>query len=228
MDAVHRPWYQTEAEHSKILGGAAVKLYELRGGFGLDALHLAERPRPDPGANQVLVKVRATSLNYRDLMVVKGQYNPKMALPRIPLSDMAGVVESLGAGVTRVAVGQRVAGLFMPAWTEGALDDARARSALGGAVDGVLAEYVVLPEDAVVPVPEHLSDEEAATLPCAGVTAWNAIVEGGVRAGDSVLVQGTGGVSLFALQFAKMPAPSASTRPSTTKRLPNGPTAPAS
>jgi NADPH:quinone reductase-like Zn-dependent oxidoreductase len=182
-----------------------MKVYEIRAGFGLDALRLAERPEPQPGRNEVLLKIRASSLNYRDLLVVKGVYNPKMNLPRIPCSDAVGEVVAVGADVSRVQVGQRVCGLFMPRWLEGELTDARARSALGGNVDGLLAEYAVLHEESVVSVPEYLSDEEAATLPCAAVTAWHGLVTaGGVKPGDSVLVQGTGGVSLFALQFARL------------------------
>ncbi len=182
-----------------------MKVYEIRGKFGLESLVHSERPQPQPGPHEVLVRVKAVSLNYRDLLVVKGTYNPKMPLPRVPCSDAAGEVAAVGEKVSRVRPGQRVAGLFMPAWQSGELTDVKARSALGGAVDGVLAEQIVLPEDGVVAVPEHLSDEEAATLPCAAVTAWHALVtEGGVKPGDTVLVQGTGGVSLFALQFARL------------------------
>jgi NADPH:quinone reductase-like Zn-dependent oxidoreductase len=182
-----------------------MKVYEIRERFGLDALTLVERPRPRPRPREVLIKIKAVSLNYRDLMVVKGQYNPKMPLPRVPVSDAAGTVEEVGPGVTRVAVGQRVAPIFMQEWLSGGLDEAAARSALGGAIDGLLAEYAVLSEDGLVAVPEHLSDEEAATLPCAGVTAWHGLVVAGrVKPGDTVLVQGTGGVSLFALQFARL------------------------
>lgn len=182
-----------------------MKLYAIADGFGLENLRVLERPRPEPGPGQVLVRVGAVSLNYRDLLVVKGAYNPRMPLPRVPCSDAAGEVVALGPGATRVQVGQRVAGLFMPGWLEGELTDGKAKSALGGSVDGVLTEYVVLDESAVVPVLAHLSDEEAATLPCAAVTAWNALVaSGGVRPGDVVLTQGTGGVSLFALQFARL------------------------
>jgi NADPH:quinone reductase-like Zn-dependent oxidoreductase len=182
-----------------------MKVYEIRDGFGLDKLVPAERPQPQPGPGEVLLRVRAVSLNYRDLLVARGQYNPKLPLPRIPVSDAAGEVAAVGPGVTRVRVGERVAGLFMPGWVEGELTEAKAKTALGGAVDGVLAEYAVLPAEGVTPVPTHLSDEEAATLPCAAVTAWHALF--GVRPvkpGDSVLVQGTGGVSLFALQFARL------------------------
>lgn len=178
---------------------------EITGGFGLDSLQVVERPEPAPGPGQVLVRVRACSLNFRDLMVVTGVYNPKLRLPLVPLSDGAGVVEAVGAGVTRVKTGQRVAGIFMQQWLYGPLSDAKARSDLGGHLPGMLAEYVVLDQEGVVPVPAHLSDEEAATLPCAAVTSWHALVhEGQTRPGDTILIQGTGGVSLFALQFAHL------------------------
>jgi NADPH:quinone reductase-like Zn-dependent oxidoreductase len=182
-----------------------MKVYEIHDRFGLDALTLTERAQPQPGHQEVLVKIKAVSLNYRDLMVVKGVYNPKMPLPRIPVSDAAGEVAAIGPGVTRVKVGQRVTPIFMQKWLSGEIDETKSRSALGGAIDGLLAEYAVLHEDGLVPVPDHLSDEEAATLPCAAVTAWHGLVtEGRVKAGDSVLLQGTGGVSLFALQFARL------------------------
>jgi NADPH:quinone reductase-like Zn-dependent oxidoreductase len=182
-----------------------MKVYEIRDGFGLDALRLADRPDPRPGRGEVLLKIKAAALNYRDLLVVKGVYNPKMNLPRIPVSDAVGEVAAAGEDVSRVKVGQRVAGLFMPKWLEGELTDAKARIALGGSIDGLLAEYAVMPEESVMPVPDFLTDEEAATLPCAAVTAWNGLVTAGkVKPGDSVLVQGTGGVSLFALQFARL------------------------
>jgi NADPH:quinone reductase-like Zn-dependent oxidoreductase len=182
-----------------------MKVYEIRDHFGLDALTLTERPQPQPGPHDVLVRIKAVSLNYRDLMVVKGQYNPKMPLPRIPCSDGAGEVAAVGPGVTRVKLGQRVAAIFMQKWISGDVDEGKAKTALGGAIDGLLAEYAVLDEDGLVPVPEHLSFEEAATLPCAAVTAWHGLVtEGRVKPGDTVLVQGTGGVSLFALQFARL------------------------
>src|SRR5580693_3075186 len=124
--------------------GSAMKVYEINGGFGLDALHMVERPEPKPGRGEVLLKIRAASLNYRDLLVVKGVYNPKMNLPRIPVSDAAGEVVAVGSEVSRVKVGQRVAGLFMPRWLEGEITDAKARIALGGSVDGLLAEMAVL------------------------------------------------------------------------------------
>jgi NADPH:quinone reductase-like Zn-dependent oxidoreductase len=182
-----------------------MKVIELQNTFGIDSLTLVERPEPQPGPGQVLVNLRAVSLNYRDLMVVKGLYNPKLRLPMVPLSDGVGEVAAVGAGVTRVKVGDRVAGIFMQKWLAGELTEAKARSTLGGGQEGMLTEAVVLHEDGVVHVPEHLSNEEAATLPCAAVTAWHAlIVEGGLKPGDTVLVQGTGGVSLFALQVARL------------------------
>jgi NADPH:quinone reductase-like Zn-dependent oxidoreductase len=173
--------------------------------FGIENLELATLPDPAPQHGEVLVKVHAVSLNFRDLMMVLGKYNPKMHLPRIPCSDGAGEVVAVGEGVTRVRVGDRVAGIFMQNWLEGAPDAEKIRGALGGDIDGMLAERVVLRAEGVVRVPEHLSYEEAATLPCAGVTAWHAVVHAGrVKAGDTVLIQGTGGVSMFALQLAKM------------------------
>lgn len=182
-----------------------MRAYELKGGFGIDSLVLAEKPIPQPGPGQVLVKMRAWSLNYRDLMVIKGSYRPNLPLPMTPLSDGVGEVVSVGQGVSRISVGQRVAGIFMPKWLEGELTEAKAKSALGGGETGMAAEYVVLDADGVVSVPDHLTDEEAATLPCAAVTAWHAVVASGkVKAGDTVLTLGTGGVSLFALQFAKL------------------------
>lgn len=182
-----------------------MKAIEIHDRFGLDHLKLTQRREPTPGPHQVLVKIRAASLNYRDLLVVKGLYNPKLKLPMVPLSDGVGEVVAVGEAVTRVKIGERVAGIFMQKWLAGELNESIARSALGGGLDGVLAEYVLFDENGLVHLPEYLTDEEAATLPCAAVTAWHALVSaGGVKAGDSVLLQGTGGVSLFALQFAKM------------------------
>lgn len=173
--------------------------------FGLERLESATLPQPKPGRGEVLVRVHAVSLNFRDLMIVLGKYNPKMHLPRIPCSDGAGEVVEVGEGVTRVAAGDRVAGIFMQNWLDGEPDAEKIRGALGGDIDGMLSEYVVLREDGLVRVPDYLSMEEAATLPCAAVTAWNAVVHAGrVKAGDVVLTQGTGGVSMFALQFAKL------------------------
>jgi NADPH:quinone reductase-like Zn-dependent oxidoreductase len=182
-----------------------MQLYELQRKPGLDSLTLTQRPDPRPGPGQVLLKLRAWSLNYRDLLVAKGGYGAPPPLGRIPLSDGVGEVIEVGAGVTRVKPGDRVAGIFMQGWIAGAPSAEVSATALGGAIDGMLAEYVVLSAEGVVKVPAHLTDEEAATLPCAAVTAWNALVrEARVKAGDIVALQGTGGVSLFALQFAKL------------------------
>jgi NADPH:quinone reductase-like Zn-dependent oxidoreductase len=172
--------------------------------FGIDSLEFVERPTPDPGPGEVLVKVHAISFNYRDLLMVKGLYNPKLRLPRIPCSDGAGEVEAVGAGVTVWKPGDRVAGIFMQNWLDGDLTPVKARGALGGDIDGMLADHVVLRQSGLVSLPDSLSYEEAATLPCAGVTAWNALTAGNVKPGDTVLIQGTGGVSIFALQFARI------------------------
>ena len=172
--------------------------------FGIENIVWREVADPQPGPGQVLVRMRAASLNYRDYLVAMGRYNPKMPLPRVPLSDGAGEVIGLGTGVTRFAIGDRVAGSFMQSWLSGPYCDEYGESALGGAIDGVLADQIVFGETGLIAVPSHLSFEEAATLPCAGVTAWNALFENGaIRAGETVLVQGSGGVSVFALQFAK-------------------------
>jgi NADPH:quinone reductase-like Zn-dependent oxidoreductase len=177
--------------------------------FGVDHLKRVELPKLQTAPGMVLIKIHAVSLNYRDLMMVKGFYNPKMALPRIPCSDGAGEVAAIGEGVNRVRVGDRVCGIFMQRWLEGRLTAEKSKAALGGDVDGMLAECVLLDQDGVVSFPEHLSYEEAATLPCAGVTAWNALHHAGEPAnaalpGETVIIQGTGGVSIFALQFAKL------------------------
>jgi NADPH:quinone reductase-like Zn-dependent oxidoreductase len=173
--------------------------------FGLDGLRLEEVPEPRSGPGQVLIKLRAWSLNYRDLLVARGIYAPKLKLPFQLLSDGVGEVVEVGEGVTCVKPGERVAGIFMQTWLEGEPSSEKALSALGAAIPGVAAEYVVLDSEGVVRVPEHLTDEEAATLPCAAVTAWHALIAfGHLAAGETVLVLGTGGVSIFALQFARM------------------------
>jgi NADPH:quinone reductase-like Zn-dependent oxidoreductase len=177
--------------------------------FGIEHLRQVELPMLQIAPGMVLIRVHAVSLNYRDLMVVQGLYNSKMALPRIPCSDGAGEVVSIGDGVSRVKVGDRVCGIFMQRWLDGSLTAERSKAALGGDVDGMLAEYVLLAQEGVVRFPEHLSYEEAATLPCAGVTAWNALHYAGEQAnpalpGETIVIQGTGGVSTFALLFAKL------------------------
>ena len=180
-----------------------MKVYEIRDAFGIDNLKLAERQEATLQPGQARVQVRATSLNYRDLMTVQHGGARGVKLPLIPLSDGAGEVVEVGPGVSRVKPGDRVMGIFMQTWLAGEPRQAHAASALGGAIDGMLAEQVVLHEDGLVHVPDYLSYEEAATLPCAAVTAWQGLMtKGGMQAGDTILVLGTGGVSVFALQFA--------------------------
>lgn len=179
--------------------------------FGLERLRLGERPDPDlekvaPG--RVVLRVRAVSLNFRDLMMVQGLYNPKQPLPLIPCSDGAGEVVAVGEGVRNVRVGDRVATIFAQGWLAGAQRNEYITTTLGGPLDGTLRELMVVPAAAVVPVPAHLSDIEAATLPCAAVTAWHALTgspgASRVKAGDTVLALGTGGVSIFALQLGQL------------------------
>lgn len=181
-----------------------MKVYEIQK-FDLESLNLVDRPDPEPGANQVLVKMHAWSLNYRDLLTITGRYNPRLKLPQIPLSDGAGEVVAVGPGVKDFKVGDRVANTFFERWVSGAATDKQAITALGAGRDGVLAEYVALHEDGVISIPDHLTFTEAATLPCAALTAWNALViQGNIKAGDTILTLGTGGVSIFALQFARL------------------------
>jgi NADPH:quinone reductase-like Zn-dependent oxidoreductase len=172
--------------------------------FGIDSLEFVERSTPVPGPGEVLLAVRAVALNRRDLMVVKGLYNSKMKLPRIPCSDAAGEVVAVGAGATAWKPGDRVLGIFMQSWLDGPLTRSKARGALGGDIDGVLANCVLLRQEGLVAMPGHLSFQEAATLPCAAVTAWNALTTGEIKPGSTVLIQGTGGVAIFALQFARL------------------------
>lgn len=179
-----------------------MKVCEIRE-FGIDKLAFAERDVTRPVGNQVLVKMEAASLNFRDYLMVSGKYNPKLKCPIVPLSDGSGVVEETGPGVTRFKKGDRVAGCFFQTWVEGPPTREKSASALGGAIDGVLSEYRTFSEEGLVGFPAHLSFEEAAALPCAAVTAWNALFEHVPMApGEVVLLQGTGGVSIFALQFA--------------------------
>lgn len=183
-----------------------MKAFEIRE-FGIDNLSPVDRPAPETGASEVLVRFHAASLNYRDVMVVSGTYNPRMKLPAIPLSDGAGEVAGVGAAVTSWKVGDRVMPIFAQGWLDGDASEAKRRTSLGAGAqwDGVLCEYGVFDEQGLVEIPEQLSYEEAATLPCAALTAWNAlVVSGRIRAGETVLTLGTGGVSIFAVQFAKM------------------------
>lgn len=179
--------------------------YQLVATNGADSLKLNQLAKPEPAPGQVLVRVRATSLNYRDLMVASGRYGPGVPLPLIPLSDGAGEIAAVGTGVTKWKTGDRVAGTFFQNWQTGPVRKEAFDSALGGSINGMLVEFVALSADGVIAMPPHLSFEEAATLPCAALTAWHALVtDGKISAGQNVLVLGTGGVSVFALQFAKM------------------------
>ncbi|MGK9170332.1 NAD(P)-dependent alcohol dehydrogenase [Inquilinus limosus] len=180
-----------------------MKAFAIEEGSGLDRLRPAERPVPEPRRGEVVLRMRAASLNYRDLEIVHGTYHSEFELPMVPLSDGVGEVAAVGEGVTRVKVDDRVATTFWQGWVAGDFEGIERAVPLGGPGPGVLAEYVRLDADGVIPVPEHLTDEEAATLPCAALTAWTSLIaEGGLKPGDTVLVQGTGGVSIFALQFA--------------------------
>ena len=173
------------------------------GSQGPFTLKQVEVPVPQPGAHQVLIRVHATSLNRRDVFVLHGQYPVGTRQSLVPLSDGAGEVVARGAGVTRVKVGDRVAGIFFQTWIGGRPPATVAQSALGGFIDGMLSQYVVLDEAGVVRIPMSLTYEEAATLPCAGVTAWNGLFNRGrMQPGDYVLLEGTGGVSLLGLSLA--------------------------
>ena len=191
--------------------------------FGLDNVSLEPVTLPALGPTDVHVRLHAAALNYRDLMVVLGQYNPRMQLPRILGSDAAGEVIAVGPAVTRFQPGDHVCSLFFQDWLDGEIQPLTGKSALGGTIDGVFATERILPETGLIHAPAHLSFEEAATLPCAALTAWNALVEQGcLRAGQSVLVQGTGGVSLFALQIAKMHGATAILTSSSDEKLDRG------
>jgi NADPH:quinone reductase-like Zn-dependent oxidoreductase len=182
-----------------------MRAFQLPQAAGIEALTKVDLPQPKPAHRQVLVKVLACSLNFRDLAIVLGRYRMPTKANVVPLSDGAGEVVEVGPGVTRVKVGDRVAGNFFQRWPGGHASADTQASALGGSIDGMLREYAVLEEDGVVKLPAHLSYQEGACLPCAGVTAWNALVEHGrLIAGQTVLVQGTGGVSMLALQFCKL------------------------
>ena len=184
-----------------------MKSYQITGPDGLDALIQADVAEPDVGPFDVLIEMKAWSLNYRDLAMPHGGYvgNTKVKAdpPLVPLSDGAGEVVAVGDAVTRVKVGDRVAGIFFQRWLGGELTNEQIGSALGGAIDGVLAERVAFNEQGLVKIPDGYSFEQAATLPCAAVTAWQALTLGSLKAGQTVLTLGTGGVSVFALQFAK-------------------------
>jgi len=182
-----------------------MRAYEIVSDGGVDALALNERPSPEPGAGEIRVAVRASAINYRDLSTIEDPVPRGIVYPLVPNSDAAGEVIAVGEGVTRFKVADRVAGCFFQDWSDGSISAAAMASAMGGAIDGVLAEEVVLNEAGAVHIPPHLSYEEGATLPCAGLTAWNCLVEqGGLKPGKTALFLGTGGVSIIGLQIAKM------------------------
>lgn len=184
-----------------------MKAFEIRDAFGLSNLTKTERPDPEVGPEDVLLRMKAASINYRDVLMIAGLYNPKQKLPLIPLSDGVGEVVAAGADVTSVAVGDRVLPSFFQAWMSGPVprDAGVLKQALGGPMDGTLASVMRVHERGVVRAPSHLSDAEAASLVCAGLTAWSAVVaQSALKPGDTVVLQGTGGVSIFGLQFAKM------------------------
>jgi NADPH:quinone reductase-like Zn-dependent oxidoreductase len=183
-----------------------MRVFQIQNDWGLDHLQLSTRFDPKPGPGQVLLKMKAASLNYRDLVVPNRGYGSFTGeLPLIPISDGVGEVIEVGPGVTRVKVGDRVCPCFHQGWIAGEPDLQRLTQTLGGPIDGTMADYMCLSEQGVVKAPAHLSDEEAATLPCAALTAWSALVTyDNLRPGSRVLVQGTGGVALFALTFAKL------------------------
>lgn len=183
-----------------------MRVFQIEGDWGFDNLRLSERPEPKAGPRQVVIAMRMASLNSRDLIVPERGYGRATGeLPLIPVSDGVGEVIEVGDGVTRVRVGDRVCPTYFQNWAGGNATPERLASALGGPLDGVMADRVCLSEDGVVRLPDYLTDAEAATLPCAALTAWSAVVtHGQTRAGDRLLVQGTGGVALFALAFAKL------------------------
>ncbi|MGY0035734.1 zinc-dependent alcohol dehydrogenase family protein [Pedobacter sp. NJ-S-72] len=183
-----------------------MKTYQITEGYSITSLALVEKDCPKLQPHEVLVKIQATSLNYRDLLVIKGVADWKPPVGRIPISDGAGTVVETGSEVTAVTKNDKVAGLFLPKWIEGKLTADKKVYSLGGKLrDGLLQEYVVFHESELIRVPDFLTNEEAATLPCAALTAWHALVEkGDIKAGSKVLIQGTGGVSLFSIQFAQM------------------------
>lgn len=173
--------------------------------FSIDALGLAERAVPSPRRGEILVRIGAASLNYRDLAVLTQNYLPTLPLPYVPASDACGEVVAVGEDVKRFKVGDRAIPIYTQGWHDGLPTlELRTQRTLGAPLSGVLQEYIAVPAEDAVSVPAHLSDSEAATLPIAALTAWSTLSEGGIKTGDTVLVQGTGGVALFALQFAKL------------------------
>lgn len=183
-----------------------MKVFEIREQWSMENLRVGERPIPEPAPGQVVLRIKAAALNYRDLVVPLRGYGSKTGvLPLIPVSDGVGEVVAVGLNVTRASIGDRVCPTFMSRWICGEPNAERLSRMRGGPLDGVMAEYMAVDQEDVVKVPDHLGDEAAAALPCAALTAWSALMtEGRIKPGDKVLIQGCGGVSLFALQFAKM------------------------
>jgi NADPH:quinone reductase-like Zn-dependent oxidoreductase len=183
-----------------------MKAIKLSNGFGIENLQLTERPKPDPAKGEVLVKIEAVSLNYVDLLVIKGLLNPDLSLPYIPVCDGAGVVEQVGEAVTEFKPGEQVATTFISEWLRGKpttqTTDYKTRSGLGN-ISGQLCQYKCFFANQLIPIPSNLTTAEASTLPIAGLTAWNALNYGNLQANNTILLHGTGGVSIFALQFAK-------------------------
>ena len=184
--------------------GTIVKAYKLISGAGIDGLNLIDLPSSRLAANAMRVRVKAVSLNFRDLMVAKGTYPVRSSLPIIPCSDAAGEVTEVGSDVTCFKVGDRVMNAFFPRWNDGPISPVQTVTTFGADSDGVLAEEIIIDEASAIRIPNDLSYVEASTIPCAGVTAWNALFENTVlKPGDDVLLLGTGGVSIWALQLAK-------------------------
>ena len=183
-----------------------MRVFQIEGDWGIKNLKISTRPDPKPGPGQVLLRMRASSINYRDPIVPERGYGSQSGdLPLIPVSDGVGDVIEVGAGVTRVKVGDRACPAYFQTWISGEPNTNRLTQSLGGPLDGTMAELMCLSEEGVVKIPEYLTDLEASTLPCAALTAWSALVEcGRIRPGEQLLIQGSGGVALFALQFAKM------------------------
>ena len=183
-----------------------MRVFQIEGEWGLDNLKVGVRPDPKPGPGQVLLRMRASSINYRDPIVPERAYGSQSGdLPLIPVSDGVGDVIEIGAGVTRVSVGDRACPAYFQRWISGEPNANRLTQSLGGPLDGTMAQYMCLSEEGVVKVPTYLTNLEASTLPCAALTAWSALVEcGHLKPGEQLLIQGSGGVALFALQFAKM------------------------
>ena len=173
--------------------------------FSINGLNLVERPVPKPRRGEILVRIKAASLNYRDLAILTQKYMAALPLPYVPASDCGGEVVEVGEEVIRFKIGDRVTPIYTQGWHDGyPTPEQRTKRTLGAPLSGVLQDYVVVPAEDAVSIPSNLSDGEAATLPIAALTAWSTLQEGGIKAGDTVLVQGTGGVALFALQFAKI------------------------